>query len=485
MHALKKLASETAIYGVSTIIMRMLNYLMVPLYTALFNPAAYGVVTLFYAVIAFFNILLTYGMETTYFRFADTEKRAYSTALNSVILTALVFLLLTWFQADFLAALLNEVGRSELIKYSILILFFDAIMAIPFARLRKLGKAKRFVWLRSLSIVLNILLNLLFIYFGPKWVESGWNPMGLFPAEPDVKYIFVANLVASAITFLLMLPDMREVNKGIDYALWKRMLRYTAPLLFVGFAGMVNETFDRVALDYLLPQDVARHQLGVYAACYKLSILMSLFIQAFRFAAEPFFFSQKDKGDRKVYAQVTHYFALFCFAVFLMVTLYLDFFKLFLRSDAYYEGLAVVPVLLLANLFLGVYYNLSIWYKLADKTIIGAYISGFGALLTVVLLLVLVPVLGYMGAAYTTLVVYGLMMVLAYFTGQKHYPIPYQVRSFFFYLILTLLIFLAGEVINLQLNTHVYLWKSILFIGFLLVVWLIEKPRKMITSHQK
>ncbi len=486
MSGLKKLASETAVYGVSTIAMRMLNYLLVPLYTLLFDPAEYGTVTVFYAVIAFFNILLTYGMETTYFRFSgENNKKVYSTALNSVIFTSLIFLLLTWFQSDAIAGLLNEEGQTKLVQYSLLILVLDAISALPFAYLRKMGQAKRFALLRSVNILLNIAFNLLFIYFAPKWVAGGWNFMGLFTTEPELIYIFISNFLASGITLLMLIPELRGLEHGIDLKLWRRMIVYALPLLLVGFAGMVNETFDRVIMEYLLPEDIAKHQVGVYGACYKLSILMSLFIQAFRFAAEPFFFAQKESGDRKIYARATHYFALFCFTIFLLVTIYLDIFKLLLRNEAYHEGLVIVPILLLANLFLGIYYNLSIWYKLADRTMIGAYIAVGGALLTISLLFALIPAMGYIGAAWATLIVYTAMMIAAYLTGQRFYPIPYKVRRFFFYLILTLCIYLISEMLNQLTDTGVkYAWKTGLFLGFVILLVIVEKPKKIITSQQ-
>ncbi|MDX5321013.1 MAG: oligosaccharide flippase family protein, partial [Bacteroidota bacterium] len=395
MSSLKKLASETAIYGMSTMLMRMLNYLLVPLYTRLFHPDAYGVVTELYAIIAFLNILLTYGMETTYFRYAESKgMKAYATALNSIIISSLLFLAFSWPQADTFAAFRELDNGGILVKYGILILVLDAISALPFALLRNLGKAKRFAIIRSLNILLNILFNLLFIVWIPGWVQAGWNPFEWFSATPDIAYIFISNLLASGITVMLLIPEIRGLENGFDFSLWKVMLRYAAPLVLVGLAGMVNETFDRVILKDLLPPDIAEHELGVYGACYKLSILMSLFIQAYRFAAEPFFFSQRSSGDRSIYAKATHYFSLFCFAIFLVVTLYLDAFKLLLGEE-YWEGIYIVPILLLANLFLGVYYNLSTWYKLADKTLIGAYITVGGATLTFVLLFTRIPFLGY------------------------------------------------------------------------------------------
>lgn len=485
MSSLKRLASETAIYGVSTIAMRMLNYLLVPLYTKLFLPDAYGVVTLLYAILAFFNVLLSYGMETTYFRFSsDSGKKVYSTALNSIFVTSFLFLFLTWFQTEQIAGLIGISNADHLVEYCLLILVFDAITALPFAYLRKVGKPKRFAVLRSLNILVNILLNILCIYYAPKWVTNGWDGWGIFSAVPEIKYIFISGVISSGMSVVLFAPELKRLNEGFDFSLWRKMILYALPLVLVGFAGMVNETFDRVIMKYLLPKDIADYQIGIYGACYKLSILMSLFIQAFRFAAEPFFFAQKQTGDRTIYARATHFFALFCLAIFLMVTLYLDIFKHFL-DVAYWEGLVVVPILLLANLFLGVYYNLSIWYKLADKTMIGAYISIGGATFTILLLFALIPTAGYIGAAWATLTVYGGMMVASYLIGQKHYPIPYKVRSFMLYLIFALTLYLAGEALNkIESEALKYTWKTLLFLGFILTVILLEKPRKILTSQQ-
>lgn len=486
MSSLKKLASETAIYGMSTMLMRMLNYLLVPLYTRLFLPEVYGDVSQVYSAIAFFNVLLTYGMETTYFRFSSSNnEKVYSTGLNSIILSSLLFLGIAWHQAETWGKWLELQGDYSIIQWSILILAVDAISALPFARLRKEGKAKRFAILRSLNILLNVVFNLIFIVWIPHWVQGGWNIFGLFGPEPQIIYIFISNLLASLITALFLLPEIRGLEAGFDFQLWRTMMKYAMPLLIVGLAGMTNETFDKFILPFLLPSETARHGLGIYAASYKLSILITLFIQAYRFAAEPFFFSNRESGDRNIFAWATHYFSLFCFAIFLVVSIYLDQFKQVI-DETYWEGLGVVPILLLANVFLGVYYNLSTWYKLADKTIIGAYISVGGAFLTIILLFTLVPMMGYTGAAWATLIVYAAMMVAAYLTGQKYYPIPYKVRSFMLYLILTLFLFVLSEMMNEMDNTALkYTWKTVLFLSFFLVVFLAEKRGKILTSQQK
>jgi O-antigen/teichoic acid export membrane protein len=489
MSVFRKLASQTAIYGIPTIAGRFLNYLLVPLYTSLFLPEEYGVVTKLYALVAFFNVLLTYGMETTYFRFASTgnAKKVFSTALHSVICSSFVFLVLAFFNRQEIATLLRETDRPEYISYLAYILFFDAVCAIPLARLRQENRAGKFALVRSVNIFSNILFNLFFLLLCPALAKEGQAWMwGWFSTENLVGYIFVSNLLSSGITFLFLVPEMRGAGSGFDAGLWKKMIRYSLPLLLVGFAGIVNETFDRLMLEYLLPSVNAKEEVGIYGAVYKLSIVMSLFIQAFRFAAEPFFFSEARSGDRKIYARTTHYFSLFCLAIFLLVSLYIDVFKLFLRNEAYYAGLPVVPVLLLANLFLGIYFNLSIWYKLADKTMTGAYISVAGAVMTVAFNFMLIPVMGYHGSAWATLAVYFAMCVITYLAGKKHYPVPYRIRAFFFYLIFTLALFLLSELCrNIPDDGWRYAVKTLIFLSFIAVVAMIEKPKKIITSQQE
>lgn len=488
MSAFKKLASQTAIYGIPTIAGRFLNYLLVPLYTNLFLPEEYGIVSLLYSAVALFNVILTYGMETTYFRFAkENGDKSYATGLNSIFLTSLLFVLIGWVSADSVAAwpVLNIPDHPEYIRFFVLVLFFDAISALPLAYLRQNNKPARFALIRSVNIFSNLGLNLLFLLVFPKYFSGQTGFLAeFFPAEPNISSIFIANFISSGVTFLLLLPEFRGIRLGFDYDLWKRMMVYSMPLLIVGTAGIVNETIDRMLLEYLLPPNTAKHDIGVYSACYKLSIIMSLFIQAFRFAAEPFFFSHADRSDRTIYAKVTHYFAIFCLIVFLMVSLYIDQFKLFLGSDAYWEGLFVVPILLLANLFLGIYYNLSVWYKLTDNTMKGAYISIGGAILTLVINFVFIPIMGYAASAWATLIVYFSMSVAAYFMGQRYFPVPYKVRRFLLYLILSLFVFLLGQYAHENSSgNQLILWNSLLFLGFCAILFLIEKPKKVLNSQ--
>jgi len=436
MGIIKKLASQTAIYGLSSIFGRFLNYLLVPLYTYYFSAAEYGVVSEFYAYAGFFSVLLLFGFETGYFRFRDPsggkKDQAYSTALWIVIMVnALFFSAVLAFNQP-LATALAYPGHPEYVLWFALILVLDAIASIAFARLRAENRAFRFAAVKIAEILATVLLSLFFIVYWPKF--SGQHPdsrlAGLYQPTIGVGYIFIANLIASAVKFLLLSPQLKGLAWGFDRALLSKMLAYSAPMVVIGCAGIVNEMLDRVLLKHLLPYDAQTNMqmLGIYSACYKLSILMSLFIQAFRYAAEPFFFAYADRNDaRPVYAKILKFFVIFCVFIFLLVTLFLDFFQYFVGEE-FRAGLKVVPILLLANLCLGVYVNLSIWYKLTDRTLMGAGVSVFGAALTVALNVWWIPLYGYVGSAWATLVCYGAMAALSYGLGQIYYPVAYAVK---------------------------------------------------------
>lgn len=486
MSTLKKLFSDTAIYGISSIVGRMLSYLLTPLYTYNLIPKEYGVVTEMYAYSSFLSILLTYGMETAFFRFyagEQNKKSVFATAMFSLLSSSLLFLVLAWLFRWPLAQYLNGSGSGEMAEsYALYLLWFalivviDAITAIPFARLRATNRPVRFALIKSLNIFSYVFFNLFFILGIPHLQESGnlpWLTANLGQYKL-VNYIFISNLISSGLTLLLLLPELGFSVKDIEKTLWNKMIRYALPILIMGLAGMVNETFDRVLLKYLLPlpYDEKMHQVGVYGACYKLSIIMSICVQAFRYAAEPFFFNRyKEGGGRKIYAQVMTYFVFGCSLVFLGTMLYMDAIQYFIgRSGSQFlEGLPIVPYLLLANLCLGVYYNLGIWFKLTDKTLFGSYISIFGAALTLVLNFILIPWLGYMGAAYTTLICYFSMMVVSYFWGQNYFPIEYDLGKFFILLGLALGLFL----LSLSFPLTSMMWQLLLnsfyllfFLGF-------------------
>ena len=485
MSILKKLASQTAIYGLSSIFGRFLNYLLVPLYTYYFTATEYGVVSEFYAYAGFFSVFLLLGFETGYFRFRNKEDSSkditYSTALIFVLLVNIGFFSLILLSNQWLSAALNYANHPEYVLCFTLILTLDAVAAIPFARLRAENKAWRFAGIKILEILTTVGFSLFFIVYCPKiyaenpqsWLVQFYDP------SLGILYIFIANLIASACKFLLLTPELKGLAWGFDWVLFKRILRYSLPIVVIGFAGIINEMLDRALLKYLLPYDLNTNlkMLGIYGACYKLSILMSLFIQAFRYAAEPFFFAYADKSDaRQVYADVLKYFVIFCVAIFLLVTLFLDFFQYFVGKE-FRAGLEIVPILLMANLCLGVYVNLSIWYKLTDRTLMGAGVSVAGALLTIALNWYWIPVLGYVGSAWATLVCYASMAFISYSLGQYYYPVAYQIKRVLAYILLGLGLYLAKQPLLTYIDWQPWLLSIALMSLYLLTVTLFESRK--------
>jgi len=465
LNPLKQLAGQTAIYGLSSIVGRLLNYLLVPLYTRYFIPAEYGVVTELYAYVAFLVIVLTYGLETAFFRFSQKDndvKVVYSTVLISLIVSSLVFVILMFASSSLIANWMGYAGHTEYIEWFAIIIALDAVAAISFAKLRAQNKALRFVLIRLINIFVNISLNIYFIVY----------------QEFGIEYIFIANLISSVITIFLLLPEMLTSVWSFDKILWKKMMIYALPLLIAGLAGMTNETIDRILLKHLLSNpDTATTELGLYGAFYKLSIIMMLFIQTFRFAAEPFFFAQEKEGNgKKIYADVMKYFTIIMAAIFLGVTIFYEFIKGFLGSEYHDErGFLVVSILLLANLFLGIYYNLSIWYKLTEKTKYGAYLSIFGAIITLAFNFILIPIIGFVGSAWATLICYFSMTVASYYLGKKHFPVPYNIKRIGLYLfsMLGIYFFIYFVDSNMQIN-------SLFLVGFIISAFVLEKRNKTV-----
>ncbi|MBK7572623.1 MAG: polysaccharide biosynthesis protein [Bacteroidetes bacterium] len=459
MSIYKKLVGQTAIYGLSSILGRLLNYLLVPIYTRVFEAGEYGVVTQLYSYIALMTVIFTYGLDISFFRYFQSEKgnpKVYSTSLMSIIFSSLFFGGLIILFAPQLSGIIGTAddiakpgqSRSLYISMFAAVLAFDAITAIPFAMLRQQNKAKRFVFIRLVGIVSNVGLNLFFLVICP-WIlksnPTSWIASIYYP-DFGVGYVFVINAISSFVCLILLLPEILRVDWSFDKQLWKEMMIYSFPLMIAGLAGMINETFDRVLIPILIAdKSTAMAQLGIYGACYKLSILMTLFIQTFRYAAEPFFFSHSTKENpQKTYADVMNYFVIVCGFIFLGIMLFMDVIEVFI-GEKFRSGLPVVPILLMANLCLGVFYNLSIWYKLTNKTRWGAILSLIGAIVTLTLNFALIPVLGYMGAAWTTLICYAVMMIISYFLGQKHYPVPYKVGSFFYFIGISIALWIAGD----------------------------------------
>jgi O-antigen/teichoic acid export membrane protein len=479
---LRKLASQTAVYGLSSIVGRFLNYLLVPLYTYTFPAGDFGIVSEFYAYAGFFAVVLVFGLETGYFRFRTREDipagAAYPAALLFVLLANLLFLAALVAFRQPLADLLRYPTHPEYLVWFGLILALDAISALPFAKLRAEEKAWRFAGIKMAEIVAAIGLNLLFLLGWPKaaalWPES--PVAALYDPAMGVGYIFLANLFASGFKMLLLLPQFRGVRFRAGFPLIKPMLAYSLPMVVIGFAGMINEMLDRAILKYLLPYDLNENLriLGVYGACYKLSILMTLFVQAFRYAGEPFFFAYAGRADAKrAYALVLKYFVIFCVFIFLLVTLFIDGFKLFI-GPAYREGLDVVPILLMANLFLGVYVNLSVWYKLTDRTMLGAWVSLGAAAMTVGLNFWWIPTTGYRGSAWAHLACYGGMAAVSWLLGRFYYPVPYPLAKIGLYLLLGLGLYGLDRELVAFCGWDAWMTGSALLAAYLLVAGLLD-----------
>lgn len=443
MNPLKKLLGQTAIYGLSTILGRTLNYLLVPLYTYVFvQPSDYGVISQLYAFVAFLMVVLTFGMETAYFRFiqdAEDKQQVFRNSFLTILSLNAVFFLFVYFFNQSLADALLFSDHPEYIIMMCAIVVVDAISALPMAQLRAEENAKKFAIIQFASIAVNILLNVILL-------------LGFFdPARPEegIMFILIANLLSSLVKPAMLYKSFVGIRFQFDVSLLLKMLRYAYPIVIAGFAGIVNETIDRIMLKQLLyteGSDFADEQIGIYSACYKLAMLVTILLQAYRYAAEPFFFNQMRNEDRnKVYIKVMNYFvATVCF-VFLFVSLNVDIFKYFISREAYWVGLDIVPVLLLGNVFLGIYLNQSIWYKLSNQTKFGAYISLVGAALTILINWLFIPEFGFRASAWATMIVYAVQMVLSYFLGQKYYPIKYNRRKFAMYVGGSIVLFLIAS----------------------------------------
>jgi len=448
---LKKLAGETAIYGTSSILSRLLHYvILTPFFTRIFLQGEYGVVSDMYTWAALLLVLFTYRMETAFFRFgsadADMEK-SFSTASISLLASTAVLTTLFVAAAQPIASWLKYPDHPEYVIWFAFIIAFDALAAIPFARLRLENRPIRFAVVKTLNILINIFFIFFFLKWAPALIERGWSSLEwIYQAETRITYVFIANFLASGIVLLLLAPLYLKVNFRFDAALWRRMAIYAAPLVIVGIAGVINQLIGIPMIKELASDDLDYNKrlMGVYSAAAKLAVLMNLFTQAFNYAAEPFFFRNASRSDKgAIYAQVGQAFALVGSAAFLGIMLYLDLIKYFLGED-FRDGLGVVPYLLIAYLFLGLYYNFSIWYKLADRTIIGGYIAMIGAVITLALNFWLIPKVGYYGPALAALACYTFMALASYWTGRRYYPIPYPIGKMMGYILSAVAVYMLS-----------------------------------------
>lgn len=489
MPALRKLAGQTAIYGVSSIIGRVMNFLLTPLYTRMFVASEYGVVTELYALVAFLIVFLTYGMETAFFRFGSRAKspaernRIFSTAFFSLLATSSIFIAIISLNVGAVADFLGYSAHPEYILYFVWIVALDAVATIPLARLRLSNKPIPFAGVNLLSILTNIGLNLFFILYCPQaYADPAMPGHALISSfyNPDfgIGYIFVANLISSAVKFIALIPWMGGIRFGFHMPIIRKLLPYALPLLLLGLAGIVNESFDRLLFKKLsgLPPDEAIIQLGIYGACYKVAMLLSIGIQAYRFAAEPFVFSlAEDKNRDKTQADIMKYYFIVAIFITLTILCFLDL-AVLLIGEGFRSGRGAIPILLAAYLFYGAVFNLSFWYKLNDKTLYGTLIAISGAVVTVLLNIMLVPYIGYYGSAWATFGAYLVMLILSYIFGQKYHPVQYDLSTIFFYLALGGGLYLVHSMLPLK-GIPAYILSAFLVGTFVVVVFRKEKAR--------
>jgi O-antigen/teichoic acid export membrane protein len=492
LSSIKKLAGQTIWYGVSSIAARFLFYLLTPYFTYKLSSTGYGDMSILYAAIPFLNVIFTYGIETTYFRFASKDeykKDIYSTATISILCSTLLLTTVLILSRASLAHILRLDNHPEFITYSALIIALDTLSTLPFAKLRLDQKPRKYALIRVSTIILQIAVTYFLISVCPRIVKS--NPTGFiatfYKTGYGVGYIIIANLCASAFALILLRKEFFSFEFKFNKKVWATMMVYSLPLLIVGFGGMINETFDRIMLTWLAPVDnviEAKNQVAIYSACYKLSILITLFIQAFRMGAEPFFFKQAEgQNPQKVYARVMKFFVITITVMFLVVAMYLDIWKYFLTKEPgklniYWTGLKVVPILLLANMFLGIYYNLSIWYKLTHRTIAGAYITLIGAAITLIINYIFIPWFSYMACAWATFFCYGSMMVISYLWGQKAYHIPYAWRKLCAYIVIVVCLFFVHSGITLLFTGTIVNFVSATILLFIYLWFIMTVERK-------
>lgn len=447
MSSIKQLAGQTMWYGVSSIAGRFLNYLLTPYLTGVLLTEAYGEMSLVYSLIPFLNILFTYGLETAYFRYIQKkgqEANVYNTITVSLIISTISLTALLLLFKNALAGFISIKEHPEYITWSAFIIGFDALTTVAFAKLRHDGRPIKYAIIRIGGILINIGVVVFFLSVCPAVIKKDPDSplLLIYNKNMSVGYVIIANLVQSVFTFLFLWKEFFAFRWQFDKALWKEIMRYTLPLLIVGFGGMINETLDRIMLGWWSTAANPKTEVAIYSGCYKLAILISLFVQAFRMGAEPFFFKQaQGENPQRTYARVMKFFVITVCTMFLVVTLYLDIWKYLLSRKEYWTGLRVVPILLLANIFLGIYYNLSIWYKITNKTRAGAVITLIGALITLVINWLFIPRFGYMACAWATFLCYGTMMVLSFTWGQKVYRVPYAWKKLTAYIVIVVLLY--------------------------------------------
>jgi len=475
--ALKTLFKQTFIYGLATVLPRMLSFILVPLYTTkgvLSSVAEYGQVSVIFSYFVLFNVVLAYGMETAFFRFfnkEDDKNQVVGTSTISLIITSFGFFILALIFQNQIAFFIDI--DVKYINLVIWILLLDALTIIPFAWLRATQRPMRYAFIKILNVIINLGFNLFFLLVLKNLASKVTFFESIYRPNFEISYIFIANLIASGITLLIVVPFYVKTKYVFNKELWKSMMRYAFPVLLAGIAFSINETFDRILLKELLPPDIADTDIGMYSACYKIALFMTLFATAYRLGIEPFFFSHaKSKNPQKNYATILEFFVAFGSIILLSVVVFADVLKPYIvRSEAYWEAMWVVPIILIANFCLGIYHNLSVWYKITDKTKFGAYISIVGAVVTLVLNILFIKEYSYKASAVATLVAYSIMMILSYYYGRKYYPIPYNLKKIGLYLILSI----GFSLLSFYKFREEYIIGIPMLVVFLTIIFISEK----------
>lgn len=494
MSVLKKFLGQTAVYGLSTVFSRLFNFILTPIYTSKFAAGIYGIFTTMYAYASLINAVLAFGMESTYFRYLnkheDKKQEVYNNSFLCIAFISILFLITGLVFSNPIAAYLtddpNQLGDyKHYLQFFIWILFVDAICVIPFAKLRADNKAFKYSLIKFLNIGCFVGFNLIFIYIIPLIIKHDW-PMaewfGSWYRGVWVGYVFLANLIASLVTFLLLLPEFLKLQLKFDKELFGKMFSYSWPILVANLSFIVNENLDKIVLSRLLPDAIADHQVGIYGAVCKIAIFISIFITAFRLGAEPFFFSHaKNANAKKTYAVILHYFVIALALLFVGLIANIEILKYFIRKSEYWVGLPAVPYLLFGYVCLGIYMNLSIWYRLSDQTRFGLYISIIGAIITIVLNFVLIPKYSYMGSAWVSMLAYFVMMVISYVLGQKYYPIPYDLKRILTYLLISVVLVILSFWV---FDRNIYIGNALL-LAFLVGIIYFEKDQLRLILKKK
>ncbi|MCJ0741467.1 oligosaccharide flippase family protein [Pedobacter montanisoli] len=484
MSVYKKFLGQTAIYGISTVLSRLFNFILTPIYTNVYPKGVYGIFTNMYANASIINAILAFGMESTYFRylnkFENRKEQVYNNSFLCIVFISILFLIsgLIFINpiASYLASDAADIASYKLYtQYFLWILFIDAICVIPFAKLRADGKATKYSIVKFLNIGTFVGFNLIFLFAVPALIKGhGWLAQWLasWYQTQWIGYVFISNLIASIVTLIALLPEFAKIKFSFDKVLFKSMFTYSWPILVANLSFIINENLDKIVLNKLLPPAIADGEVGIYGAVCKIAIFLSIFITAFRLGAEPFFYSHaKHKNAKNTYAIILQYFAIALAIMFLGLVANIEILKHFIRNEQYWVGLPAVPYLLLGYVCLGIYMNLSIWYRLSDQTRFGLYISVIGAIITIVFNFVLIPKYSYMGSAWVSMIAYFVMMVISYILGQKYYPIPYNLKKISAYLIVaTVLSFCSFFVFK----RNIYIGNALL-IAFVGVIVYLEK----------